>query len=57
MTENEFLLFDRIEKIKQIINEFGEDNFYISFSGGKEVLFYIILWILRYQIIKFLEFL
>ena len=34
--DNEFLLFDRIEKIKQIINQFGEDKFYISFSGGKD---------------------
>lgn len=34
--DNEFLLTDRIEKIKQIIGEYGEDNFYISFSGGKD---------------------
>lgn len=42
--DNEFLLFDRIEKIKQIINQFGEDKFYISFSGGKDstVLHYIV---------------
>lgn len=36
MTDNEFLLFDRLEKIKSIINQYGEDNFYISFSGGKD---------------------
>ena len=36
MTENEFLLFDRLEKIRSIINKYGEDNFYISFSGGKD---------------------
>lgn len=36
MTENEFLLQDRIQKIKQIITEYGEENFYISFSGGKD---------------------
>ena len=34
--DNEWLLFDRVEKIKQIINQYGEDNFYISFSGGKD---------------------
>ena len=36
MTENEFLLSDRIQKIQQIINQYGEENFYISFSGGKD---------------------
>lgn len=34
--DNEWLLFDRMEKIKQIINLYGEDKFYISFSGGKD---------------------
>lgn len=34
--DNEFILMDRIQKINQIINEYGEDNFYISFSGGKD---------------------
>lgn len=34
--DNEWLLFDRMEKIKQIINQYGEDKFYISFSGGKD---------------------
>lgn len=33
---NDFLLQDRIQKIKQIINKYGEENFYISFSGGKD---------------------
>lgn len=33
---NEFLLQDRIQKIKQVINKYGEENFYISFSGGKD---------------------
>lgn len=44
MTEEEFTLFDRIEKIKQIINKYGEENFYISFSGGKDstVLHYLV---------------
>ncbi len=36
MTDNEFLLFDRKEKIKSIIEKYGEENFYISFSGGKD---------------------
>ena len=34
--DNEFLLMDRIQKIQQVIREYGEDNFYISFSGGKD---------------------
>ncbi len=36
MTDNEFLLQDRVQKIRQIINKYGEENFYISFSGGKD---------------------
>lgn len=36
MINYEFILVDRIQKIKQIITEYGEDNFYISFSGGKD---------------------
>jgi len=36
MTENEFLLQDRIAKIKSVINQYGEENFYISFSGGMD---------------------
>ena len=36
LLSNEFILFDRIEKIKSIINQYGEENFYISFSGGKD---------------------
>lgn len=31
-----FLLMDRITKIKQIVGQYGEENFYISFSGGKD---------------------
>lgn len=44
MTENEFILSDRLQKIKQIINQYGEENFYISFSGGKDstVLSYLV---------------
>lgn len=33
---NEFILQDRIQKIQQIINEYEEENFSISFSGGKD---------------------
>lgn len=34
--DNEFILQDRIQKIKQIIKKYGEENFYISYSGGKD---------------------
>lgn len=34
--DNEFMLMDRLQKIKQIVNEYGEENFFISFSGGKD---------------------
>lgn len=30
MTENEFLLTDRLQKIKSTIEKYGEDNFYLS---------------------------
>lgn len=36
MTENEFILFDRLEVIKTTIDKYGEENFYLSFSGGKD---------------------
>ena len=36
MTENEFLLQDRLAKIKSTIAKYGEENFYLSFSGGKD---------------------
>lgn len=36
MTEYEFLLEDRIAKIKSVFDKYGEENFYISFSGGKD---------------------
>lgn len=32
----ELTLFDRLEVIKQTINKYGEENFYLSFSGGKD---------------------
>ena len=34
--DNELLLFDRINAIKDTINKYGIDNFYLSFSGGKD---------------------
>lgn len=44
MTENEFLLADRIQKIQSVMRQYGEDNFCISFSGGKDstVLHYLV---------------
>lgn len=33
---NEFILQDRLQKIRQIISQYGENNFAISFSGGKD---------------------
>lgn len=34
--DNEFLLQDRIQKIQQIVTEYGRKNFSISYSGGKD---------------------
>ena len=44
MTENEFILEDRIAKIQSIIKPGGEERFYLSFSGGKDstVLHYLL---------------
>lgn len=36
MNEHEFTLADRVQKIQSVIRQYGEDNFYISFSGGKD---------------------
>lgn len=36
MDENEFILYDRLEVIKTTIQKYGEENFYLSFSGGKD---------------------
>ena len=36
MTENEFLLEDRLAVIRDTIAKYGEENFYLSFSGGKD---------------------
>ena len=42
--DNELVLFDRIEMIKTTITKYGEENFYISFSGGKDstILHYLV---------------
>ena len=36
MTENEFLLQDRLGVVRDTIAKYGEENFYLSFSGGKD---------------------
>lgn len=36
MTDNEFILQDRLGVIRDTIRKYGEENFYISFSGGKD---------------------
>lgn len=36
ISDFEFLLDDRLQKIRQIITKYNEDNFYISFSGGRD---------------------
>lgn len=42
--DNELILFDRINVIKDVIKKYGEENFYLSFSGGKDstILHYLI---------------
>lgn len=44
MEDYELTLFDRLNVIKDTINKYGEDKFYIAFSGGKDsaVLHYLI---------------
>ena len=34
--DNELILFDRLNIVKDTINKYSEENFYISFSGGKD---------------------
>ncbi len=34
--DHELLLFDRLQVIKDTIIKYGEENFYLSFSGGKD---------------------
>ena len=42
--DNELLLFDRVNVIKDTINKYGAENFYLSFSGGKDstILHYLL---------------
>lgn len=42
--DNELLLFDRLNVIKDTITKYGADNFYLSFSGGKDstILHYLL---------------
>lgn len=44
MNLNDLVLFDRLEVIRKTIGKYGESNFYVSYSGGKDstVLHYII---------------
>lgn len=44
MNDFSFLLLDRCDIIKQMIHKYGEDNFVLSFSGGKDstVLHYML---------------
>lgn len=44
MEDYKLTLFDRLNVIKDTINKYGEDKFYIAFSGGKDsaVLHYLI---------------
>lgn len=44
MEDYELILFDRINVIRDTINKYGEENFYLSLSGGKDstVLHYLI---------------
>lgn len=34
--DNQFILEDRLQKIRQIISKYGADSFIVSFSGGKD---------------------
>ncbi len=42
--DNELILSDRVNIIRDVVNKYGEDQFYISFSGGKDsiVLHYLV---------------
>ena len=48
MTDNELLLQDRVDKIKQVMEKYGEENFYISFSGGKDST--VLSWLIDYAL-------
>ena len=34
--DHEFILIDRLDVIRKTVTKYGEENFYISFSGGKD---------------------
>ena len=36
MEDYELTLFDRLNMIRDTINKYGEEKFYLSFSGGKD---------------------
>ena len=36
LSDNGFILLDRVVKIQSVINQIGEENFYVSYSGGKD---------------------
>lgn len=36
MEDHELTLFDRLNAIRDTVNKYGIDNFYLSFSGGKD---------------------
>lgn len=36
VSDEQFTLIDRLQKIEATINKYGEDKFTISFSGGKD---------------------
>lgn len=36
VSDEQFILIDRLQKIESVINKYGEEKFYISFSGGKD---------------------
>ena len=42
--EDDLILFDRLNIIRDVVNKYGQENFYISFSGGKDstVLHYLV---------------
>lgn len=35
-SEEEFMLLDRLQKIKSVVESYGEEKFLIGFSGGKD---------------------
>ena len=48
MTDNELMLQDIVEKIQMTIEKYGESNFYIAFSGGKDST--VLHWLVDYAL-------